>query len=104
MPVLAVYPRILHFIITDFFVKIVSAASLRLDKIVAEGFKVSRTDAAAAISGGGKVFVNQKEVQKPDFQLSEGDKITFRGKGKIELSALNGISKKGKLRVELKIY
>ena len=84
--------------------KLVSASSLRLDKIVAEGFKISRSDAVSLILSGGKVFVNQKEVQKPDFQLSEGDKITLRGKGKIELSALNGISKKGKLRVELKIY
>lgn len=84
--------------------KFVSASSLRLDKIVSEGFKISRSDAASAISGGGKVFVNQKEITKPDFQLAEGDKITLRGKGKIEISALNGISKKGKLRVELKIY
>ncbi|MBR5517869.1 MAG: hypothetical protein IKV86_02460 [Clostridia bacterium] len=84
--------------------KTVSASSLRLDKIVAEGFKISRADAVSCISSGGKVFVNQKEVLKPDFQLTEGDKITLRGKGKIELSALNGVSKKGKLRVELKIY
>ena len=84
--------------------KLVSASSLRLDKIVAEGFKISRSEAVSVILSGGKVFVNQKEVQKPDFQLAEGDKITLRGKGKIELSALNGISKKGKLRIELKIY
>lgn len=84
--------------------KLVSASSLRLDKIVAEGFKISRSDAVSVISGGGKVFVNQREVTKPDFQLAEGDKITLRGKGKIELSALNGISKKGKIRAELKIY
>ena len=58
----------------------------------------------SVISGGGKVFVNQREVTKPDYQLAEGDKITLRGKGKIELSALNGISKKGKIRAELKIY
>ncbi|MBQ7039717.1 MAG: hypothetical protein IJN39_04035 [Clostridia bacterium] len=84
--------------------RLVSASSLRLDKIVAEGFKISRTEAASLILSGGKVFVNQKEVLKPDFQLAECDKITLRGKGKIELSSLNGISKKGKLRVELKIY
>lgn len=84
--------------------KLISAASMRLDKIVAEGFKISRSDAVSVILSGAKVFVNQKEVQKPDFQLAEGDKITLRGKGKIELSALNGISKKGKLRIELKIY
>ncbi|MBQ2967185.1 MAG: RNA-binding protein [Clostridia bacterium] len=81
----------------------VSANSLRLDKITAEAFKVSRTDASAAILAG-KVFVNQKEVLKPDHQLSEGDKITFRGKGKAELSTLLGLSKKGKQRLLLKIY
>lgn len=83
--------------------KIISASSLRLDKICAEGFKISRTDAVAFIESG-KVFVNQKETLKPDFKLEEGDKITLRGKGKICLSAINGVSKKGKLRAEFKIW
>ena len=82
---------------------VVSANSLRLDKITAEAFKVSRTDAASNILAG-KVFVNQKEVLKPDFQLSAGDKITFRGKGKAELSELLGLSKKVKQRIVIKIY
>ena len=84
-------------------IRMVSASSLRLDKITAEGFKISRTDASANIEAG-RVFVNQREVLKPDFQLDEGDKITLRGKGKIELCGLNGISRKGKIRIELKIY
>ena len=82
---------------------VVSAASLRLDKITAEAFKVSRTDASSAILAG-KVFVNQREVLKPDFSVGEGDKITFRGKGKAELSTVLGVSKKGKQRVSIKIF
>ncbi len=82
---------------------VVSAASLRLDKITAEAFKVSRTDASAAILSG-KVFVNQREILKPDFAVAEGDKVTFRGKGKAELSAVLGLSKKGKQRISIKIY
>lgn len=84
-------------------IKVVSVSSLRLDKIVADGFKLSRTDASAFILSG-KVFVNQKEVLKPDFKLNEKDKITLRGKGKIEIISLNGFSKKGKIRVELGIF
>ncbi len=84
-------------------IKSISVSSLRLDKIVAEGFKISRTDASSFISGG-KVFVNQKEVLKPDAKLEENDKITLRGKGKIEIISLNGLSKKGKIRVDLGIY
>ena len=82
---------------------VVSANSLRLDKITAEAFKVSRTDAASNILAG-KVFVNQREVLKPDFLVNEGDKVTFRGKGKAELSELLGLSKKGKQRLVIKIY
>ena len=82
---------------------VVSAVSLRLDKITAEAFKVSRTDAVSAILAG-KVFVNQREVLKPDFLVGEGDKITFRGKGKAELSAVLGLSKKGKQRIVIKIF
>ncbi|MBR4030967.1 MAG: hypothetical protein IKJ06_06210 [Clostridia bacterium] len=84
-------------------IKAVSVSSLRLDKIVADGFNLSRTDASAFILSG-KVFVNQREVLKPDFKLNEKDKITLRGKGKIEIIGLNGYSKKGKIRVELGIF
>ncbi len=82
---------------------IISVSSLRLDKIVAEVFKISRKDAAAAILSG-KVYVNQKEVPKPDFLLKQEDKITLRGKGKAEFFEINGTSKKGKLRIGLKLY
>ncbi len=84
-------------------IKSISVSSLRLDKIVAEGFKISRTDASSYVLGG-KVFVNQKEVLKPDAKLEENDKITLRGRGKIKVLSLNGTSKKGKIRVDLGIY
>lgn len=84
-------------------IKSVSVSSLRLDKIVAEGFKISRTDASSFILSG-KVFVNQREVLKPDLKLEENDKITLRGKGKLQILSLNGLSKKGKIRVDLGVY
>lgn len=81
----------------------VSASSLRVDKIVAEGFRVSRSDAVSAVQAG-RVFVNQREVLKPDFLLNAGDTITLRGKGKVVLRGTEGVSKKGRLRVVLEKY
>lgn len=81
----------------------VSVSSLRLDKMVAETFKVSRTDAAGAVLSG-RVFVNGKEILKPDYTLSPFDKITFRGKGKAKLNGIEGVSKKGKTRVVILKY
>ena len=81
----------------------VSVSSLRLDKMVAEAFKVSRTDAAGAVLSG-RVFVNGKEILKPDYTLSPFDKITFRGKGKAKLNGTEGVSKKGKTRVVILKY
>ena len=58
-----------------------TVASLRLDSVIASAFGLSRGKAAEAI-GRGIVFVNHVEVTKPDFQVSEGDKLTPARKGK----------------------
>ncbi len=76
--------------------------SLRLDVILSEAFKLSRSQASALISSG-KVYVNSLECLKSDRAVSEGDTVTLRGKGKAKLTEISGTSKKGRIIITLSI-
>ena len=78
-------------------------SSLRLDNAVGAAFSVSRTKAGEAIEKG-LVFVNSVQVFKPDYKLSEGSTLVFRGKGKAVIEEIFGESKKGRLRIKIKKY
>ena len=80
-----------------------TVASLRLDSVIASAFGLSRGKAAEAI-GRGIVFVNHVEVIKPDFQVSEGDKLTLRGKGKACLTEVGGRSRKDRQYITIEKY
>ncbi len=84
-------------------IKFYSVASLRLDSIVSAAFNLSRGTAAEAISKG-IVYVNSSQCLKNDFTLKQGDKIVFRGKGKVLLYEVIGESKKGRVHINLKRY
>lgn len=84
-------------IITD------TVASPRLDSVVASAFGLSRGKASEAISAR-RVFVNHMETTKPDQQLTEGDKITLRGRGKAVLSEIGGKSRKDRQYIKIERY
>lgn len=77
--------------------------SLRIDAIAAAGYGVSRTKMAVDISAG-KVKVNWNTVSDPSFNVKEGDKISIRGRGRVEVHTVKGETKKGRLAVTLKRY
>lgn len=77
-----------------------TVASLRLDAVVSAGYQISRENAAQAVRTG-KVSLNGLECLKPDRELSEGDRITLRGLGRIRLSAVKGLSRKGRIMIEV---
>ncbi len=80
-----------------------TVSTMRLDSVVKNAFRVSRTDACAAIEGG-LVFVNDLECQKPDKKISAGDKVVFRRKGRIIVEDCSSVSKKGRIIVEIKKF
>jgi len=80
-----------------------TVSSPRLDSIVSGVFRISRGDAQEAISRG-MVFVNEAEVTKPDRQLTGGEKLVLRGKGKAIYRGEEGTSKKGKIYVMLEKF
>lgn len=79
----------------------VNVSSMRIDSICAEAFGMSRTKAAEAVRQG-LVFVNWLEVKDVSDEVKCGDKISMRGKGKVEVGDISGTSKKGRLFVVIK--
>ena len=78
-------------------------ASLRLDSVVASGFRMGRSLAAQHI-GAGKVAVDGLPCEKPDKAVTEGAKISLRGLGKIKLHAVKGKTKKDRISVVIHRY
>ncbi len=77
---------------------VISLSSLRLDALVAHGFKMGRTEASKVIRAG-LVFRNGSPIQDPDKSVALGDKITLRGKGRIILREEKAVSKSGRKQI-----
>ncbi len=80
-----------------------TVSSMRLDSVVKNAFRVSRSDACAAIESG-IVYVNDIECLKADRRISQGDKIVFRRKGRIIIEDCSSVSKKGRVIVNIKKF
>ena len=80
-----------------------TVASLRLDSITASAFRLSRAKAGEAIRRG-LVSVNSMETLRPDQLLQEGDKIVLKGKGRVILRDVGGVSRKDRIRVTFGVY
>ena len=78
-------------------------ASLRLDSVISAGFRIGRSAAAQYIAAG-KASIDGLPCEKPDKPVAEGAKISVRGLGKIQLTALNGQTKKGRISVIIDRY
>ena len=81
----------------------INVSAMRLDCICAECFGLSRTKAAECIKKGA-VSVNWLVCDDPSKEMKSGDKISMRGKGKVEISDIGGKSKKGRLFVNILKY
>ena len=80
-----------------------TVASLRLDSMIASAFSMSRTRAAEAIREG-LVYVNGCQNTKGDAGVKEGDKLVLRGKGKVLLDKIAGVTKKDRIVVKMKRF
>lgn len=80
-----------------------TVSSLRLDSILSTGFRMARGKAAELVASG-RVQVNWQECTKSDKLLSAGDVISARGFGKMELSEVGGLTKKGRIAILVKRY
>ena len=60
--------------------------------------------AAAELCRGEKVFLNGCVQTDPSRKLKEGDVFSVRGKGKFRYRGERGVSKKGKMILEIDRY
>ncbi len=80
-----------------------TVSTLRLDAVLATGFSMSRSKAAALIAAG-RVAVNHRECMKNDRPVAEGDVLTCRGLGKCVLREIPGLSRKGRTMIVVDRY
>ena len=77
--------------------------SLRLDNIVSDLAKTSRSKAAQIISQE-RVFVNGKNETKLSKQLKLDDVITIRGKGRFVIKEFTGTTRSGRTVIKVEKY
>ncbi len=69
--------------------------SLRLDSTLSAVFSLSRAKASDFIEKG-LVFVDDRQIIKPDYKLGEGNKLVLRGSGKAVIRDASSHSKSGR--------
>ncbi|MBP3746440.1 MAG: RNA-binding protein [Ruminococcus sp.] len=80
-----------------------TVASLRLDCIVSLAANLSREKAAALIRSD-RVEINHFTAASVSQELKEGDILSIRGSGRYILSGIDGLTKKGRIHINLRKY
>lgn len=80
-----------------------TVASLRVDSIAAAGFGMSRSKAAQEIASE-KIKLNWQTVKNASQSIKEGDILSMRGRGRLEVAEIRGQTKKGRVGVLLKRF
>ena len=80
-----------------------TVASLRVDAIVSCGIGVSREISSKLIQTQ-KVKLNHKLLENASKKISEGDILSIRGYGRLELVSILGETRKDRVRIILKRY
>lgn len=83
--------------------KIIQVASQRADAVISKVYNLSRQEALNLFPAG-LVYLNGRSCTENAKQLSAGDIISVRGKGKFEYSEELNLSKKGRLNCRVRIY
>ncbi len=79
---------------------VITVASMRLDSVVAKAFQLSR-GAAANFIRQGRVKVNHRPVESASHELSQGDVLSCKGRGRCTVTKVLGQTKKGRIKLEV---
>jgi RNA-binding protein YlmH len=77
-----------------------TVASLRLDGICSDVYRISRTKIVDPIRAG-RCRVNWKAEEDPSKPLKAGDMVSVQGLGRFKVLDVEGMTKKGKIRVRV---
>ena len=78
-------------------------ASQRLDAVLAQAYRLSRSESQAAVAAG-RAFVNSRLCENSGYLLREGDLVSLRGCGRFRFLGVEQVSRKGKLRFRIEKY
>ena len=86
-------------------VKLIKAtvAALRLDAVAAAGYGTSRSRMADEIKAL-NFKVNWQDAKNAAQPVKEGDVLSFRGRGRVEVAEVRGTTKKGRISLTLKRF
>ena len=77
-----------------------TVSSLRLDNIISAGYGISREKSSSLVKGE-MVKLNHVVVKSAVKPVREGDLISVRGKGRLEIREIGGTSKSGRIKIVL---
>ncbi len=80
-----------------------TVASFRLDTIIADVCKLTRSHAQKVISEG-NAFINSQKILSKDYICRDGDVLSVRHHGKYIIETSDKTSRKGKMKYRYKIY
>ncbi|MFF2482903.1 RNA-binding protein [Paenibacillus sp. NPDC058071] len=75
-----------------------TVASMRLDGIASDVYRISRSKIVDPIRAG-RCRVNWKTEEDPSEQLRAGDVVSLKGLGRFKILDVDGVTKKGRIRV-----
>lgn len=78
----------------------VTVASARLDAVLSAAYPLSRSKTAPLIRSG-KCKVNWKIEENPAAPVEPGDTLSLRGYGRVQVMAIEGLTKRGRIRMTL---
>ncbi len=81
----------------------IQVSSVRLDAMIARAFHLSRDDAQSLFAKR-LVFSDGKEISSPSYSPKPSETVSVRGHGRFVYTGEVGLSKKGKLNLELEVY
>lgn len=79
-----------------------SLSSLRLDSYISSAYNLSRKDGQNLVNKG-YVKVNFEPIDRPAYEIKEKDLVSVRGFGRSKLHKIKGVSKKDRLKVDIRI-
>ncbi|WP_372630774.1 RNA-binding protein [Cohnella sp.] len=80
--------------------QVLSVASMRLDGIASDVFRLSRAKIVDPIKAG-RCRVSWKPVEDPSHPLRVGDVVSMKGFGRFKIIDVEGVSKSGRTRVRI---
>jgi RNA-binding protein YlmH len=83
--------------------RVVIAASARLDAILSAVWNLSRSEGKELVEKE-KVSVAGRVITNPSYLLSEGERVSVRGKGRFYFLGVNGETRSGRGRMKIRMF